>query len=108
MVFFGTKKRKDILFVRLRAMLLLPTSLVEMHSIARRSALEIDVYHVFDCGDLDTDRLQSMTVLSATELVTCHEPIRARIATSGKKPHPHKNVRERKKKKTERNEILIL
>lgn len=59
--FFGTKKRVDILFVRLRAMLV-PTSLVEMHSIARRFALEIDVYHVFDCGDLDTDRLQRMSI----------------------------------------------
>lgn len=37
-------------------------SLVEMHSIARRFALEIDVYHVFDCGDLDTDRLQRMSI----------------------------------------------
>lgn len=37
-------------------------SLVEMHSIARTSALEIDAYHVFDCGDLDTDRLQGMSI----------------------------------------------
>lgn len=74
-------------------------SLVEMHSIARRFALEIDVYHVFDCGDLDTDRLQSMTVLSATEVVTCHEPIRARIATSEKNHNPIINFRERKEKR---------
>lgn len=74
-------------------------SLVEMHSIARRFALEIDVCHVFDCGDLDTDRLQSMTVLSATELVTCHEPIRARIATSEKKPQPHNKCQRKEKEK---------
>lgn len=40
-------------------------------------------YHVFDCGDLDTDRLQGMSI-TIGNWVTCHESIRARIATSEK------------------------
>lgn len=51
---------------------------------------------------MDTDRLHSMTVLSATELVTCHEPIRARIATSEKNHNPIINFRKSKRKKNNR------